>query len=577
MTDQEMANALTAVEGILNALGVVRVVYVDDRNDVTVSVEDVIAAALNVDATTLASAFPELGEKIPDEPDVLRAKIREVWAKLDPKIQAERGRAVVVAARRQDGNETDDVADVSILGQLVPPTKLVSLSPAQWEAQKEALLQESRNRRTLFVFDRDFSDVNGGDPEGGIKIIASLLARNDTQTLICGLLTHTVQPETQPEQWAELSNAHGIPMDRFVVIPKLHLSKAPMLFAQMLKHAALAPEFTELKRKTKEILATAATVAADRVEAVRINDLDHIVFRVSAEEGMWEPEMLFRLHALFHRLEARRLAHEGGALEGLAAKLRAVSCIPTDCSQFPAPSNAWTLQRQELYELDDHINRNYLPLELGDIFERVGANSTKKYILLAQPCDLMVRGNGKRSPEPRRVPLAELVEVAGEHPKYAEEMPYFDASPTKKWYVKLKNVHLVCTRILDLCVFNPDGIARMVLNGNAPSGIRPAWKARYDTLSRQCGRAFKRADLLAPVNNEAAALLQLKQKMLKELGGSIFEDDLFKGGVTKVGGVSTLLYDCKRVGRASRTRALGLLMSYTSTLGRPAYDRDFGA
>jgi hypothetical protein len=87
---------------------------------------------------------------------------------------------------------------------------------------------------------------SGGDPEGGIKIIASLLAGNDTDSVICGLLTHTVKPETQPEQWAELSSAHSIPMDRFVVIPKLHLSKAPMLFAQMLKHAALTPEFTEL-------------------------------------------------------------------------------------------------------------------------------------------------------------------------------------------------------------------------------------------------------------------------------------------------------------------------------------------
>lgn len=575
MTDQELPEVQQAVEGILSALCVARVVYVDDRNNVTVSVEETIAGAVTLDAAALRMAFPELGENIPDDKEVVRAKIQDAWGRLEPKLQEERGQAVLVAARRHDGNETDDVADVSILGQIIPQAKLISISPAQWEAQKDTLLQESKNQRTLFLFDRDFSDA-GGDSEGGIKIIASLLARNGTQSLICGLLTHTVKPETQPEQWAELSRTHGIPMDRFVVIPKLHLSKAPMLFAQMLKHAALAPEFTELKRKTKEIMAAAAAVAADQVEKVRIHDLDHIVFRVSAEEGMWEPEMLFRLHALFHRLEARRLAHEGGTLEAVAAKLRAVSGIPTDCDEFPAPSSAWGLQRQELYELDDHINRNYLPLELGDIFERVGANSTKKYILLAQPCDLMVRGDGKRSPELRRVPLAELVEVAGDHPKYAEEMPYFDASPTKKWYVKLKNVHLVCTRILDLCVFNADGVARMVLNRNAPGGIRPAWKARHDILSRQCGRVFKKADLLASVNNEPPAVSQLKQKILKELGGVLFDDDLFKGGVTKPNGVSTLMYDCKRVGRASRARAIGLLMSYTATLGRAAYDRDFG-
>lgn len=259
MNDQDLTHARAAVESILGALSVARVVYVDDANDESVSVEDVIAAALSINETPLLAAFPELGESIPDDQDVLAKKIRDVWSGLDPKARSERGRAVVIAARQHDGDETDDVADVSILSQLIPTAKLISLSPSQWEMQKDQLLLASKDHRTLFLFDRDFSDADG-DSDGGIKIIASLLARNDTQSLICGLLTHTVKPETQPEQWAELSNTHGIPMDRFVVIPKLHLSQAPMLFAQMLKHAALAPEFTELKRKTKEIISAAASL-----------------------------------------------------------------------------------------------------------------------------------------------------------------------------------------------------------------------------------------------------------------------------------------------------------------------------
>ena len=179
--------------------------------------------------------------------------------------------------------------------------------------------------------------------EGGIRIIASLLAGDDTGSLICGLLTHTVTPETQPQQWEDLSKAHGIPRDRFVVIPKLHLSKAPILFAQLLKFAALSPDFTELKKKTKEIIAEAAATAANRVEEVSIYDLDHIVFQVSANEGLWEPDMLFRLHAMFHRSESRRLAHDGGALEAIAANLRKVSGIPT---RMRPPSNS--CQRMDL-------------------------------------------------------------------------------------------------------------------------------------------------------------------------------------------------------------------------------------
>lgn len=573
MSDKSLEQAKTSVESILTALGVARVVYVDDANAESISVEHVIAAAVGLDAKLLLTVLPGLGDSIPDDHAVLTAKIREFWGGLNAAEQRKRGQEVVFAARRYDGNETDDVADVSILSQLIPETKLLSLSPSQWEDQKDRLLQESKTQRTLFLLDQDFSNA-GGDSVGGIKIIASLLARDDMENLICGLLTHTVTPESQLQQWEALSQMYSIPRDRFVVIPKLHLSKAPILFAQTLKFAALSPDFNELKRKTKEIITKAATVAADRIEMVSIYDLDHIVFQVSAGEGLWEPDMLFRLHAMFHRLESRRLAHDGGVLESIAAKLRDVSAIPTRYDHLPTPESAWALQREELYEHGDHINRNHLPLELGDIFERVGSCSAKKYILLAQPCDLMVRGNGKREPELHRVPLVEIV-PSDESPHYSEEMPYFDPSPSKKWFVKLKRVHFVRGCLLDLCVFNHDGVARLIIGGYAPAGMRPAWKARHDILSPHWSQLVRKLDTLEPEKGESDAVIKVKQKCAKDLGGLLLNDDLFKGSLDEVDGVRSVTYDCKRVGRLSRARAIGLLMSYTATLGRPAYDPVF--
>jgi hypothetical protein len=574
MNDQDLTQARTAVDSILNALGVARVVYVDDTNDEGVSLEDVIAAAVSLNESDLLMAFPEIGDVKPDDPDVLVNKVRSVWEQIDPNGRNQRGQAVLIAARRHDGDNTDDIADASIMSDLVAATKLLRLTPSQWETQKEQLLQDNKTHRMLFLFDRDFS-IKGGDPEGGIKIIASLLARNDTERLICGLLTHTVKPETQPESWVELSRTHHIPKDRFVVIPKLYLSQDPILFAQTLKFAALSPDFDELKRKTKEIIAKAATAAAEQVDEVNIYDLDHIVFQVSADEGLWEPDMLFRLHALFHRLESRRLAHEGGILETIAAKLRAVSGIPMNGHLFSPPSSAWALQRKELYEFDDHINKNHLPLELGDIFERVGATSAKQYILLAQPCDLMVRGDGKRYPELRRLPLAEVV-CTEKAPQYSEEMPYFDESPTKRWYVNLKQIYFVRFYILDLCVFNQDGIAKLNLAGDALPAVHPAWKARHRILARLCGQDVSKAEMLVPVTTDSQMIKQTKLQFAKKFDGLLFDDDLFKGKLIETDGIRSVTYDCKRVRRLSRSRALGLLMSYTSTIGRPAYDREFG-
>ena len=488
--------ARTAVESILGALNVARVICVDDiYGDDELALEEVIAAAVGLDVNDLSRAIPELGENIPDDPDVRRQKIRELWNRLDPETRRKRANTLLVATGRHVGDKTDDPAYASILSKLIPNDKLVTLSPSQWEEQNKELLKADDDQRTLFLFDRDFSD-GGGDSEGGIKIIASLLARSDTCGLICGLLTHTVTPENQMEHWDALSETHGIPKDRFVVIPKQHLNEDPILFAQTLKFAALCPDFTELKQRTKEIIAEAASTAASRVDKVSIFDLDHIVFQVSDQEGLWEPDMLFRLHSLYHRLESRRLAYEGGTLEAIAAKLRAVSAIPTKCTKFTPPSNAWEIQRLELYESDPYINQNHLPLEVGDIFERVGTISRKRYILLAQPCDLMVRNDGKRHPELDRIPLAEVV-CTKKEPGYSEKLPYFGSSPAEKWYVKLKLVHQVPVCILDLCVLNVDGVARLIVGGAPPSSIRPAWRNRHYELERRINRIIQKADRLA--------------------------------------------------------------------------------
>ena len=570
---QPLGEAQQAVGRILSALGVKRVIFVDDESSIEATLENALAAVENLSADELRGLIPEFGSTIPDDVDVRKQKFRDLWGTWGGAVQHDRCEAILATARLKSGGGTDDPADATVLNEVIPGSILLTLTPSQWDSSRAGILLENSKQPTLFLFDQDLSK-GGGDREGGIKIIASLLAGDSGGTLICGLLTHTATPENQLEKWDELSHAYGVDRDRFIVIPKQWLSKDPLVFAQMLKLVTLAPDFTAMKEKVRGITAEAATTAASKVEKITIYDLDHIVFRVSAEEGLWEPDMLFRLHELFQRIEARHLAHAGGEIENLAKRMRSVSQIPTKTTFVPA-SSTWELQRQELYEPAEYINQNHLPIEVGDIFARTVDGGKKQYILLSQPCDLMVRSDGKRHPEIEFFALAEIVSSKTQ-PCYAEELPYFGKSGDDPYFVKVKRVHHVRSRVLDLCVFDQDGGAAMSTSGSCPDNVRPAWKARHTIIKRVCDKLLERLCLLFPAETDPPLVTSTKAAIRIALENGLLQGEPFKGTVETIDGRQTITYNCQRVGRLSRDRAYGLLMAYTSCLSRPAYDRDFG-
>jgi hypothetical protein len=572
MSDQKnIEQAQTAVRDMLAALEVARVVCVDDTYADEPSVEEVVVAACSLDQDALKEAFPEIGDSVPEDQDVLKEKIRHLWDELDKAILLKRTKNILTTERVRGDEEIDDFGDASILSEIIPSDMLLELSPEQWEEQRDQLLDEDAEQHTLFLFDQDLSGADG-DVEGGIKIISSILAQDETSNLICGLLTHTTKPDEQLKKWEELSTAHNIPRDRFLVVPKIYLSKDPVLFAHTLKLIALSPNFTELKNKVIKIIKSATSKADKRVDAINIYDLEHIVFRVSGEEGLWEPDMLFRLYGLYHRLESRRLAYRGGQLEKIAKRLRHVSHIPTDTA-FKPPSSTWKIQQEELYESGEHLNKYHLPLELGDIFAKTGKDSNKHYILLAQPCDLMVRKNGKRQPDIQYVPLAEVVPLPPEKdlPPYSEDMLCFGSGPDEHWFVKLKIIHLVRVYLLDLCVFRDDGAAIIWPGKVAPDGVRPAWQNRYKILSKSFGRIIKQLDLTSSVTGEPPATKGIKSSLKADL----LNEGFVKGQLLKRRDDIGITYNFQRVSRLSRDRAFGLLMAYTSVLGRPAYELEF--
>jgi hypothetical protein len=497
--------------------------------------------------------------------DIQDKQIREQWENLDHKTKVEINQRIL--AKDYNITEIDNKA-ISAFFEIIPQEMLYPISPSQWNESKGDLLQESK--KTLFLFDQDLKN-NEGLNEGGIKIIAEITKKKE---IISALFTQTVSKDSCMQVRDRLSETYAIAKEKFFVIPKEILPDDTLYFIYLLKMTILTGDFGNFKEIVNAVLEGTIEKAKSEIEKIGIEDFDHIMFKAPEKEGQWEPDMFFRLYSHFQRREFYNAAYTDANLQRIISKIRSVSGIPAKSVSFSIPSRAWEIQHGELYENSDYLNKNHLPIELGDIFEKTDSTSSKKYILLAQPCDLMVRGNGYRARTENRFALLEM-KISTEkqyNTMFEEEVVYFGDSPEQKWFVKFKDVHFTKDYILDLCIYNDDGIAKFESNVGVQETIRPSLINRYASIEKQIKGEVKKGE-----NLFGKMITNPKNKNVSnELIEILFCDDLFRCKYEKNNNDYTIVYNCKRIGRLDRTRATGLLMSYTSTIQRPAYEMDFG-
>jgi len=212
-----------------------------------------------------------------------------------------------------------------------------------------------------------------------------------------------------------------------------------------------------------------------------------MVFRSSYEEGVWEPETLFRIFSIFHRTQTRKIALHDPQLNELSSKIRPLSGIPTPSPSAPS-HRIWEIQHEENFDSAELVNNLHRPTDLGDIYE-IGTG--RQFILLAPRCDLMVRGDsghrGKLSDMLKEVFLAVIIETPREGASW--KLEFFDQG--REQYIDFKKGIVVSLYALDLCVFNEDGIAKFGLKSGPPSFLIPAWQTRFEMIRKMCAKTIK--------------------------------------------------------------------------------------
>lgn len=333
----------------------------------------------------------------------------------------------------------------------------------------------------------------------------------------------------------------------------------------MLKLVALSGRSRQLKTRAATIIRNSFKLALTKLEALHIFDFEEMVFSVSRDEGVWEPDTLFRLFSIYQRLDARELAKNDSRPQKLVDRVRNVSDINVQPTGV-AKTNCWKVQRVEMYEESDYINKHYMPIELGDIFER--AEGGKQYILVAQPGDLMVRHNGERANGVNEVLLLEL--LTSEHsgnPAY-HELPHYDLTAGSSVYVSFNRKHSVKLSVLDLCAYQLDGAARFSLDGECADQVIASWKEHHSKIKKEFEKylaIYERID--------SAGLKGDLLKTVRILARPCSSNhNLFKAKIDLAS--KQIAFGFRRVRRLSQPQAAALLTQFGNYSSRSAFDVD---
>jgi hypothetical protein len=553
----DLREAQAAIGKLMTAMSIRRVISVDDEYSQHLDPTDLIPllAGLGPKASTITE-FEGIDFAV--ESGVWKKQVAERLEELSP----ERNTEILRTTRRMtDPKAKLDELSGRLLPELFQGVEFHRLSQKEWKEKQREFLVGEGIPKTLVLFDQNFSREPDARQKG-VDLIQEALGMCQEPDLLCGLLSHEFAATSEYDGWRSLCVENGLDDSRVVLVAKERLSGELMGFARMIKLTVMNRQCHYMRTLAAELLKSSHEKAAADIDGIDVYTFEEIVFESSLREGVWEPDTLLRLFAIYQRHEARRLARENEDLRKLASHVRMVSGISTKATPEPE-RHSWKVQRLEMFEDGAYLNPYHIPIDLGDVFAKA---SGKQFIVLAQPCELMVRSEGHRNHTVHEVVLAEIVTTRPENQGAHGAIPFFNANMGATAWVSFKKVHNVRLGILDLCVYQADGVSMFQYDQTCPEGVVPAWAEHFRVVQREARKVIDLYEQLsAGLPNQ-----ELKKRLAAKLTqGS--NTGSFYGTIED----RTIRYDLKRVARLGQGRPGALLTQYANFQSRSAFEHDF--
>lgn len=393
----------------------------------------------------------------------------------------------------------------------------------------------------------------------------------------CGMLTHAVAKGDEVASWRQLEKSEKLDLRIFMPIAKANLDDAPAFYGAV--YRTLINTYCQtMKSLAQDAFEKALKDALERFADLDPIDFEHMVVKSSEVEGVSELETLIRLYGIIQKDQVKSQILQHARVGEFAAAARTVKDIADIGRALSATSQErlLKLRREELYESDQLVNNYNDPLPNGDLFEIGEGNELKLWVLIAQPCDLMVRSNGKRVREENfkvsvLAPLRTrpLEEEAGGKDGMNFLLEHYDHSVTQSTVVQFADATPANLQVLDLAVFSKDGRCQLTAKADPTLSLPSrAWEKRDAELRSHFGKVTQRIEDARMVHKDPVARL---------LGDAIIPRGAPKKAFAKYGSYDggAFTYPIRRCGRIRDQLAASLLTAYSRFLARDAYEHDF--
>lgn len=511
---------------LLALLNINQVYYIDDENNLHDIAFELITAEINKifgknkEEELKAIELEGWDRNLPLEG--VRDSLQVLW----PSISFERKLKLhkeLLSISNGDVIPSDFKRNEKVKEQFPQSIDVKVLSPQEWESEKINLQNKhGNNNRALGLFDEEL--IHAGERfvnTKGQDLIVEIKKMGLSDVIICTLLTHktTSQEELNYRnsiiEHRKQENKDELHKNEFFPLAKDRLD-IPEVFADGIKKTLLNKYVEVIKDKTLNIIKQSYQEATKKLENLDIYDFEKAILWASQDEGAWEPETIIRISDIIYENELKRKMVETDYILAINPSLKESQKF-LDIS-FSIPQNAQPysdklkLRHYEIYDSGEIINPLRKPLENGDIFEFNG----NKYILVAQPCDMMVRKSGERHGR-----VATLLKINREYPvkdyndklrkkghylKEKHPLYYFKLGTDDVGLADFTDYLVVDMDYLELCVFNEKGECKIAFdNPSDKRYLSNAYEIRLNNLVERIKSDYNR---LSKINK----LIQVKTR-----------------------------------------------------------------